>query len=446
MARLALAALAALFASALFVSSSALADAPPIPAPPAPGPATGLADSAALRATVFGTPPQDIAPLPEKVPLFEMDLALPWARPVPEVFWFDKRLRVWFSPQNKPAPLAIVISGTGSDGNTTKLSTLRAVLYGAGYHVLTMPSPTFPGFIVSASSTGVAGDLKQDGHDLYAAMGEIIAHLPRRVHITDIDVLGYSLGGANAAIVKSIDATEHKLHIHRALMINPPVSLFATVGRLDKLFAITLGNGDAGVEQFYQQLYAALANSYRASDRVEIDEDFLLGAAASVLKTDAQFSAAIALTFRIALSNVFFAGDLYSGAGVVVDPRRPPRVGDSLEEVSRALRGKSFGEYYTRIFAPYYMKRRPGSTPDSLIAESRLDVIADALRGDADYYAQTNSDDLILDKAELDWLEQTLGARIAVYDHGGHLGNLGDRRQVADMLDMLGGRWAGGTR
>lgn len=432
--------------AALFASTSALADVPPIAAPPAPGAATGLADSAALRATVFGTPPQDIAPLPEKVPLFEMDLALPWARPVPEVFWFDKRLRVWFSAQNKPAPLAIVISGTGSDGNTAKLSTLRAVLYGAGYHVLTMPSPTFPGFIVSASSTGVAGDLEQDGHDLYAAMGEIIAHLPRRVHITDIDVLGYSLGGANAAIVKSIDATEHKLRIHRALMINPPVSLFSTVGRLDKLFAITLGKGDAGVEQFYQQLYAALANTYRASDRVEIDEDFLLGAAAAVLKTDAQFSAAIALTFRIALSNVFFAGDLYSGAGVVVDPRRPPRVGDSLEEVSRALRGKTFGEYYTRIFAPYYMKRRPGSTTDSLIAENRLDIIGNALRSDADYYAQTNSDDLILDKAELDWLEHTLGARIAVYDHGGHLGNLGDRRQVADMLDMLGGRWAGGTR
>jgi hypothetical protein len=440
-AHLALAALAALFASTLTP-----ADTPPIPAPPAPGPATGLADSAALRATVFGTPPQDIAPLPEKVPLLEMDLALPWARPVPAVFWFDKRLRVWFSAQDKPAPLAIVISGTGSDGNTTKLSTLRAVLYGAGYHVLTMPSPTFPGFIVSASSTGVAGDLEQDGHDLYAAMGEIVAHLPRKVRITDVDVLGYSLGGANAAIVKSIDAVEHKLHIHRALMINPPVSLFATVGRLDKLFAISLGNGDAGVEQFYQQLYAALSNVYRASDRVEIDEDFLLGAAASVLKTDAQFSAAIALTFRIALSNVFFAGDLYSGAGVVVDPRRPPRVGDSLEEVSRRLRSKSFGEYFTRIFAPYYMKRLPGSTPESLIAQNRLDVIGEALRSDTDYYAQTNSDDLILDKAELAWLEQTLGARIAVYDHGGHLGNLGDRRQVADMLDMLAGRWPGDAR
>src|SRR5271170_5882678 len=167
--------------AALFVSTSTPADTQPIPAPPAPGPATGLADSAALRATVFGTPPQDIAPLPEKVPLLEMDLTLPWARPVPAVFWFDRRLRVWISAQDKPAPLAIVISGTGSDANTAKLSTLRAVLYGAGYHVLTMPSPTFPGFIVSASSTGVAGDLLQDDHDMYAAIQAIIAHLPRKM-------------------------------------------------------------------------------------------------------------------------------------------------------------------------------------------------------------------------------------------------------------------------
>ena len=213
--------LLAAFALIAYCSSSFAEPAPP-QLPPAQGPATGLADSAALRATVFGTPPQDMAPLPESVPMLEMDLALPWRRPVPQIFWFDKRLRVWFSAQKKPAPLAIIISGTGSDANTSKLSVLRAVLYGAGYHVLTMPSPTFPGFIVSASTTGVAGDLMQDGQDLYAAIGEVVAHLPKKTRITDVHILGYSLGGANAAIVKSIDAAEHKLHIHRAVMINPP--------------------------------------------------------------------------------------------------------------------------------------------------------------------------------------------------------------------------------
>jgi hypothetical protein len=418
----------------------------PLTAPVVEGPAAGLADSAGLRATVFGTPPQNIAPLPAKVPLTEINISMPWARPVPDVLWFDRKLRVWFSAQDRPAPLAIVIAGTGGDGNTTTLSTLRAVLYGAGYHVLTMPSPTFPGFIVSTSSTGVAGDLTQDGADLYAAMQRIITHLPRKVKITDIDILGYSLGGANAAIVKSIDAREHKLNIRRAVMINPPVSLFSSVGRLDKLFAISIGSADAGVERLYQKIYAQLANLYRSSDRVNLDENFLLSAAAAVLKTDAEFSAAIALVFRIDLMNMFFAGDLYAGTGVVVDPKHPPKVGDSLEQTSRILRGKPFSEYFTKVFAPYYLAHRPNSTTDSLIADNRLEVIGDALRNDPDYYVQTNSNDVILDSAELAWLKRTMGARIAVYDHGGHLGNIGERQQVADMLDMLAGRWQGTPR
>ncbi len=428
-------------------ASSATEDLPAITAPPpARGPATGLADSAALRATVFGTPPQDVAELPARVPIFEMDVAMPWRRPVPDVYWFDRRLRVWFSAQDKPAPLAILISGTGSDGNTASLAVLRAALYGAGYHVLTMPSPTFPRFIVSTSSTGVAGDLQQDGEDLYAAMQQIIKHLPRKVRITDIDVLGYSLGGANAALVKSIDSVQHKLHIHRAVMINPPVSLFASIGRLDKLFAQSIGSGGTGVERLYQTLYVQLANLYRSSDSVQIDENFTLAAAASVLKTDSEFEAAIALTFRIALMNMFFAGDLYAGTGVVVDPLHPPKVGDSLEHTAEVLRGKPFAEYFTKVFAPYYLKHRPGSSTESLIADNKLDIIHDALRDDPDYFVQTNSDDLILDNSELAWLRGTLGSKIAVYDHGGHLGNIGDRQQVADMLAMLDGRWQGGAR
>jgi pimeloyl-ACP methyl ester carboxylesterase len=377
------------------------------------------------------------------VPVSEIDITMPWLRPVPAVLWFNRELRVWFSAQDKPAPLAIVISGTGSDGNTSKLSTLRGALYGAGYHVLTMPSPTFPRFIVSASTTGVAGDLRQDSLDLYAAMQEIIKHLPRKVKITDIDVLGYSLGGANAAMVKSIDAGRGKLKIHRAVMINPPVSLFTSIARLDQLFAVSIGPGEEGLERLYRRLYAQLANLYRASDRVQVDEDFLLGAAAAVLKTDAEFSAAIALTFRLELINMFFAGDLYARTGVVVDPDHPPRVGDPLDATERILRQQPFSEYFSRVFVPYYVKHRPNATAASLIADNRLEIIGDELRENPDYYAQTNSDDLILDKQELDWLKTTLGTRIAVYDHGGHLGNLGDRSQIADMLQMLAGRWKG---
>lgn len=408
-----------------------------------PGPPTGLADSAALRATVFGPLPQDLAPLPERVPMQEINIALPWSQRVPEVFWFDRRLRAWFSAQRKPAPLAIVISGTGSDGNTAKISLLRGALYGAGYHVLALPSPTFPGFIVAASSTGVAGDLRQDSRDLYAVIERIIARLPPPVRITDVDILGYSLGAANAAVVKSIDAVEGRLKIHRAVMINPPVSLFASMDRLDKLFALSIGPGDAGIETVYRRVYARLAHHYRASEKVQIDASDIYAAAGSVLRTDTDFSGAIALTFRTALVNVFFAGDIYARTGVVVDPDHPPRAGDSLEQIARTLRDQPFSEYFSRVLVPYYLVRRPGATPESLLADSRLDIIADSLRANPDYYAQTNNDELILDRHELDWLKSTLRERIVIYEHGGHVGNLGERRQIADMLDMLAGRWKG---
>ncbi len=429
------------FALVLSAAAALAAEPGPPQSPPASGAVIGLADSAGLRATVFGTPPQDMASLPAKVPLSEINAELPWRLPVPKILWFDAKLRVWLSAQDKPAPLVIVISGTGSDGNTQTMSVLRAALYGAGYHVLTMPSPTFPGFIVSSSSTGVAGDLMADGKDLYAAMQEIIAHLPRKIRITDIDVVGYSLGGANAAIVKSIDAAEHKLKIHRVVMINPPVSLFSSVGRLDRLFAATIGPDERGVELLYRRLYARIANLYRASDRLELDKDFLLGAAAATLKTDADFSAAIALTFRLQLVDMFFVGDLYAKTGVITDPEHPPRMGDSLEDIQRDLRAKPFADYFTRVFAPYYLKRRPEATSASLIASNRLDIIGDALREDGDYYAQTTRNDLILNNREFAWLKDTLGSRIVVYDDGGHLGEVGDRQQVADMLDMLSGGW-----
>jgi hypothetical protein len=409
-------------------------------------PPTGLADSAALRATVYGTPPQDIAPLPALVPLQEIDIKLPWARPLPAVLWFDRRLRVWFTAQDKPAPLAIVIAGTGADGNTEKLSLLRATLYGAGYHVLTMPSPTNPGFIAAASSTGVAGDLLQDSRDLYEAAVAIVARLPKKVRITDVDILGYSLGGAHAAVVKSIDGSEGRLKIHRAVMIEPPVSLFDSMNRLDRLFALSIGNGAEGVDRLYRRVFVGLANYYRASDQVRIEDTNLMAAAGAVLRTDADYSAAIALSFRLALMDLFYEGDLYAATGIVTDPHHPPQPGDPTEAVVQRLLGKSFSEYFDEVFAPYYLAHRPGATHESLVKASRLAIIGDALRTDRDYYAQTNANDLILDGDELAWLRATLGNRIAVYDHGGHLGNLGDRQQIADMLEMLAGHWQGGSK
>ena len=256
-------------------------------------------------------------------------------------------------------------------------------------------------------------------------------------------IIGYSLGGANAAMVKSLDAAEHHLNIHRAVMINPPVSLFSSMQRLDLLFAQSIGTGETGVEQLYRRVYARLANFYRASEQMHVETSDMFSAIGAVLRTDADFSAAIALTFRLDLMNMFYEGDLYAGTGVILDPRHLPAPGDSTDQIGRELRTRTFAEYFDKVFVPYYVAHRPGETRDSLIAENRLELIGPALKANPDYYALTNADDLILDADELAWLRTTFGDRIVVYPHGGHLGNLGERQQAADLLQMLAGTWHG---
>jgi hypothetical protein len=154
-------------------------------------------------------------------------------------------------------------------------------------------------------------------------------------------------------------------------------------------------------------------------------------------------AAAVALSMRLTMINMFYLGDLYAGTGLLADPTRPAQPGDSQTATLARMRAMPFSNYFSSVFTPYYVSRNPGSTAESLIEDNKLEIIGPQLRANADYYAQTNSDDLILDDSEREWLQATLGRRLVVYDHGGHLGNLGERAQIADMLDMLAGRWAG---
>ena len=266
----------------------------------------GLVTSEGLRATVFGPDHEALAELPEHVPARQLSFRVDGARPTPGLYWFNRELRVWFSRQPEPAELVIVIAGTGGGANTAKQRLLRRALYAAGYHVLTVPSPTTPRFLVAGSSTGVGGDLTQDASDLRRAIRQSLARLPRGMEITGLHAIGYSLGGANAAVIRALDDGAEPLGVERVVMINPPVSLFASIERMDRLFERTIGDGDAAIERFYQRLYADLSALYQQTEAVAIDESFLLGAAGRLLSSDDEFAAAIALSFRIALIDLFF--------------------------------------------------------------------------------------------------------------------------------------------
>ena len=76
--------------------------------------------------------------------------------------------------------------------------------------MVSLPNPTHPSFIVTASSDSVPGQLEQDARDLYRVMGMIAGQLQGEIGITDYYVGGYSLGGTHAAFVSELDAQEKR--------------------------------------------------------------------------------------------------------------------------------------------------------------------------------------------------------------------------------------------
>ena len=121
-----------------------------------------------LAATVAATPPANQArqiPARQFAQLVEVRYLVPFpARKIPPVFWyFDRGMPYTVLKQTRPrAPLFFIIGGTGAGHDSAKSYGLANVLYQAGFHVVSLPSPTHSSFIVTASSDSVPGQLEQD--------------------------------------------------------------------------------------------------------------------------------------------------------------------------------------------------------------------------------------------------------------------------------------------
>ena len=105
------------------------------------------------KATILGTPPPFMPPLPEAddmdVTILEM-VVFP-DREIPEAFWYENTLSYSLAEQEGKAPLIFVIAGTGARYDSAKNTGMQKAFYQAGFHVILLSSPTHPSFIPSAA-------------------------------------------------------------------------------------------------------------------------------------------------------------------------------------------------------------------------------------------------------------------------------------------------------
>lgn len=389
------------------------------------------------EATILGTPAELIPKLPVKMRVKQLFLEVIPGREKPPVFYYDEGLRCSFAYQDKKAPLVFLIAGSGASGQTPKIITMMKAFYQAGFHVITLPSPSNANFVISASKSRVPGDLSEDAEDLYRAMEIAWNEVKGDIEVSDFNLCGYSLGGTQAAFVANLDEERKSFNFRKVLMINPSVSLYNSSVRFEELLRkIPGGAKKEGI--FFNRMLDKFVEHYRYGGFVGINDDFIYSIYEEKLFSKEETAGLIGLAYRINMAGLIFSSDVMTGGGYVVPKNRVIKATDSLFDYFLVCTHLSFNNYFNEYFYPYFLKKRPGLTKEALIAAESLRSIAGYLGSSSKFGVMTNENDFILTPDELFYLKELFGARAKVYPSGGHLGNLEYKDNLKYMVDFFG--------
>jgi pimeloyl-ACP methyl ester carboxylesterase len=389
-----------------------------------------------LEATVIGTPDMFGAELPEDIPIQEREVLVFRGREIPEIFWYTATLRYALSAQRGRAPLVFILPGTGANFNAGKSLILQRLLYQAGFHVVSLPSPLHPNFIVSASASRRPGLLREDAEDIYRVMASIRRHVEDEIEISKWHLVGYSLGATYAAFVAELDDERGSFDFDKALLINPPVNLYRSARILDALFEEHIPT-IADFNDLFNQLIRTVSEFYAPTEQVLFSDDLIFDIYRRSRPPDRTLEALIGAAFRFSSINLVFTSDAMTDAGLLIAPGHEISLTESLTPYFKAASQLSFEDYARAILYPYYLERAPATTFEQLSQLNSLSAIENYLR-DADRIGlMHNADDIIVSPDEIGYLEDVFGDRAVIFPRGGHAGNLAYRENLAYVVDFF---------
>ena len=388
------------------------------------------------EATILGTPSSLVPAFTAKMAIRRLVLDVIPERKKPPIFFYDEGLRCTIAYQKRKSPLVFLIPGTGSSDEAPKLFTMMKAFYQAGFHVITLPSPSNANFIISASQSKVPGDLTEDAADLYRVMETAWNEVKGDIEVSSFQLCGYSLGASQAAFVAKLDEERRIFNFRKVLMINPPVNLYSSVTTIEGLMKqIPGGPRKEGV--FFNRMLSKFSQFYRYGNFVALNDKFLYAIYQEHVFSREETAGIIGLSYRINLAGMIFASDVMTNSGYVVPKNRTLSPTDSLFDYFLVSAHLSFLDYFNEYFYPYFLKRRPGLTKEALIESLSLKSIEGYLKESAKFGVMTNENDFILTKEEFDYLRHLFGDRAKIYPRGGHLGNLEYKENLAYMVGFF---------
>lgn len=383
-------------------------------------------------ATVVGTPAEMRAHVPDRIPLKVRRLPLDESRAIPDVLRYGARLDYSYAKQNGPAPLIFVIAGTGAAHDSELTQFLMRAFYAAGFHVVGITSPTYPTFIIAASSTMVPGEQRHDAQDIYAVMQAIWSEIRPDVKATTFYLTGYSIGATNAAFVSLLDEDRKSFGFEKVLLLDPSVQLYNSISKLDRF----IENIPGGVDNFdvvFRKLVSRVSAKYRSATTVTFSPELVYAAVRDDPPTNEDLIALIGVSFRLASSSLIFTSDVMTNAGFIKPANEILAKNTNLNEYLDVSLRVGLTDYFHEFMWPYFQRTKLTSalTREEFAQQQSLTSIAEYLRQEPKIGVVANRDDVILERREIEFLTSTFDARAKIYPTGGHLGNL-EQREVID--------------
>jgi hypothetical protein len=315
---------------------------------------------------------------------------------------------------------------------------MEKAYFEAGFHVISISSPTTPNFIVTASQSSLPGHLEDDARDLYRVMQAAWQQVKDDIDVSQFYLTGYSLGGTQAAFVSRIDDDQHIFGFKKVLMINPAVSLYNSVSILDDMLEDNVPGGLDNIDNWMQDVLSKLSRATQGRDRIKFqDPDFLYKVYQHYPPGRETSAALIGFVFRISSSNMIITSDIMNGGGYIVPENKLPTRNDSFTDYAKVTFRIAFLDYFRELFFPYFKAQQPGLTEQELIAMESLQHIENYLQKAEKIGVVTNADDLILAPGELDYIRTVFGTRVKIYPNGGHCGNMDDRAFVRYITEYF---------
>ncbi len=388
-------------------------------------------------ATIIGSATMMTPGVSENIPLKVYEIQIKDKKEIPDVFWYASKFKFSFSKQkNKKAPLIFVLAGTGSDYSAIRVKFMQRIFHDAGYHTIAISSQMSQQFMISASTNAIPGMLIRDNEDIYKAMKLAYNKIKDQVDVTDFYIMGYSLGGANAAILSYIDEKEKSFNFKRVFMVNPPVELYDSAVKLDKYLDDYTGGKSAGIERLLNTTLARVKGGL-TSEYANIGADTIYEIVKGDILSEAEKKAYIGLAFRLTSTDLNFISDFITKSHIYT--KNPEKVDKftNMKEYFKAVNFATFEDYVNKIGFPYYKKYNKDFTIEDLKREASLRVIEDYLRTSPKIAAVTNADELILNEKDIDYLKDVFKDRLIIYPKGGHCGNMFYKENVDVMLKFI---------